>query len=152
MKNALLAGCLLAAVPEIGLADDCTGSAPAPVGTWELGSNLSGKMVCIRNGADTDWENQEHHNSNGELWEYAKGAADPVDHSRQIGTWTALTSGAGGVERIQYSYTEAGSFTFDVYRDTAASPQGILFCEDTGTGVVAVGTLQGSTAIQACAN
>lgn len=70
---------------------------------------LSGNTVCAQRNGDR-W--QEEHKTNSELWDYKKGPTDPVDPSKQLGTW-AITD-----NQVTYTYTAFGapeSYSFQVY-------------------------------------
>lgn len=138
---------LFSALPMVGFGGDCTSS--APFGDWGPGIVLDDRMVCVRNQADTGWENQEHHQLSGDLVEYAQGPGDPVDPTRNIGSWT-IVDGAGQTGRrvltIRYDYDGGSSYTFDLYRnrDDIGTNRRIAFCEPgAGTSLITLGVRRG---------
>lgn len=113
------AGCLLAAglVGQVGAQssnDACSaGTRVTGVTAPDLRTLLSGKTVCFKPGGATDWTWQEYHTapSGGALVDYKRGSTDPVDPSRQVGTWSA---GNDNNAAVAYSYTGGNSYTFVV--------------------------------------
>ncbi len=67
---------------------------------------VSGNTVCATSGTKT-W--QEQHRAGGQLWDYKKGPNDPVDPSKQVGTWSI----AGN--NVTYSYTGGPSYTYSIH-------------------------------------
>ncbi len=105
-------------------------------------SSLQGKRVVASQGAD-QW-NEEHCSSNGDLIEIARGTGDPIDPTRQVGTWSGEDAGA----TVTYTYTEnASAFTFTVRAETVSPDVGdeIVFCD--GNAEVARGTIQASAGV-----
>lgn len=93
----LLAGISGAAIAGCETNTRVTGSA--------LSNLVSGNTVCATRGAER-W--QEQHRSGAQLWDYKKGS-DPVDPSKQVGTWVIASN------NITYSYTGGPSFTYSVH-------------------------------------
>lgn len=113
------AACLLAAGP-VGQAgaqssnDACSaGSRVTGVTAPDLRTLLSGKTVCFKPGGATAWTWQEYHTppSGGALVDYKRGSTDPVDPSKQVGTWSA---GNGANAAVTYGYSGSSSYTFVV--------------------------------------
>jgi hypothetical protein len=83
--------------------------------------------------------------------EYAQGAGDPVDPTKNIGSWTSLAVNPGNsdlTETIPYTYTGGSQFSFDVYRnqDDPATERRVVFCEPgAGTGLVVSALRQGTS-------
>ena len=69
---------------------------------------ISGQTVCATRGTEK-W--QEQHRSDGTLWDYKKGPNDPVDPTKQVGTWSIDTS----LNTVTYSYTGGPSYTYSVH-------------------------------------
>jgi len=67
---------------------------------------IAGNTVCATRGAEK-W--QEQHRAGGALWDYKKGAADTVDPTKQVGTWSI------GSNNVTYSYTGGPSYTYSVH-------------------------------------
>ena len=84
----------------------CT--APTRVQGTALSTLITGKTVCAALGADK-W--QEQHRAGNQLWDYKKGPSDPVDPSKQVGTWSIVAN------NVTYSYTGGASFTYSVHDD-----------------------------------
>lgn len=67
---------------------------------------IAGNTVCATRGAEK-W--QEQHRSGGALWDYKKGANDPVDPSKQVGTWSIASNS------LTYAYTGGPSYTYSIH-------------------------------------
>ena len=65
-----------------------------------LGSLLIGNTVCV--GTTGHWEAQEFHKSDGNLIDWKKGASDPVDPTKSVGSWSI--TGTGTSARVNYTY------------------------------------------------
>lgn len=90
-------------------------ASPATMVTGNPLTNLvSGNTVCAMNGNEK-W--QEQHLGNGTLWDYKKGANDPVDPTKKVGTWSLSANLSGPVNQITYSYTGGPSYTYNIYRN-----------------------------------
>jgi hypothetical protein len=100
-------------------------------GPNSLSTALSGNTVCV--GSSGNWANQEWHSGSGSgpLVDWKKGN-DPVDPTKQIGTWAI--SGSGPSTIVTYSYTGGSSFSFTVWRQTTGT---LDFC--TGSTPVVSG-------------
>ena len=72
---------------------------------------VSGNTVCATKGQD-QW--QEQHRSGGQLWDFKKGASDPVDPSKQVGTWRIASN------EVTHSYGNL-SFTYSVHDEGGAA-------------------------------
>jgi hypothetical protein len=81
---------------------------------------ISGNTVCASVGND-QW--QEQHRAGGQLWDYKKGPNDPVDRTKQVGTWGINTN------NVTYSYTGGASYTYSVH-----GPSGGPYSFCTGIG------------------
>lgn len=86
---------------------------------------LPGNTVCSPancNQATCTWQEQHRGSGiSGTLWDYKKGASDPVDPTKQVGNWSVASNG-----RITHSYTGGGgSFTYAV-KDNGGGSYG--FC------------------------
>ncbi|MGY6276607.1 hypothetical protein [Methylomonas sp. MgM2] len=75
---------------------------------------LSGKTVCVR--GDSDWENQEIHDTDGTLSDFKKGPNDPVDPTKVIGSW-----GRRG-NNVLYRYSGGDTFSYEVYYSASTAP------------------------------
>lgn len=67
---------------------------------------VSGNTVCATSGTKS-W--QEQHRAGGQLWDYKKGPTDPVDPSKQVGTWSIAANS------VTYSYTNGPSYTYSIH-------------------------------------
>jgi len=65
--------------------------------------------VCANRGADR-W--QEFHRSDGALIDYKKGSTDPIDPTKQVGTWSVTGNGPGTKVNYVYGPNERYSYTF----------------------------------------
>lgn len=118
---------LLAGISGEAMAD-C--SAPQVTGR-ALPALIAGNTVCAVRGGEK-W--QEQHRAGGALWDYKKGANDPVDPSEQVGTWsTNFTAGS-----VTYAYTGGPSYTYTVHGPTGGP---YSFCTG-GTEVVGGATFK----------
>ena len=98
-----------------------------------LTTALSGNIVCV--GSGPIWQNQEIHQPGGTLTDYKMGLGDPVDPTKNIGTWGV--SGTGTDTVVTYNYTGVGVYTFKVFNN--GTDQFFAFCEIDGTTVNTVG-------------
>ncbi len=136
MKTNIVAAILLSGVTGIAGAADCNSTL-----LLDAAVTLNERLVCGSSATNSDtW--QEEHQSGGDLWERARGASDPIDHSRKVGTWS------GNGSTVTYNYTGGSSFTFSVYADNA-SPSGtsvdVAFCN--GNVLVATAIVRENTSI-----
>ncbi len=93
------------------------GTASNRLNQTELSTILSGKTVCASLGSDK-W--QEYHAPGGNLIDWKKGPSDPVDPTKQVGTWSITGSGNNAVVNHSYGGT---TYSFAVY----ANKQGNSF-------------------------
>lgn len=105
----------------------CTGTALTQT---ELLAILPNHTVCGRPGSSyPGGENspdrwQEQHvgsNAKGDLVDYKKGPADPIDPSKSVGTY-AIVSG-----QVNHNYGAGASFTYSVFQSSTV----YSFCEGT---------------------
>jgi hypothetical protein len=76
-------------------------------------ATLSGKTVCV--GGAGNWENQEYHAPGGNLIDWKKGASDPKDPTKSIGSWAV--SGSGSNQVINYTYNTGESYSYRVHNN-----------------------------------
>ena len=81
--------------------DPCGGSLPQITIDADLQTLLNGNTICTS-------DSQEQHRAGNELWDYKKGAGDPVDPTSLVGGWSV----SGG--KVNYTYG-ASTFANDVY-------------------------------------
>jgi hypothetical protein len=107
--------CAIAAgLLSVGLAGPVAAQS-CPVGSSErvnggnaLRTLLTGRTVCaIR--ASERW--QEFHQSDGALIDWKRGPTDPVDPTKQVGTWSASN---GTNADVTYNYGAGATYTFIV--------------------------------------
>jgi hypothetical protein len=102
---------------------------------------LSGNTVCVSKSGG--WENQEEHMAGGALVDFKKGPSDPVDPTKQVGTWSVTGTGTGTM--VNYTYSDAsgssGPFSFTVH---SANNSNLSFCDASNTEIVAA-TLKNGT-------
>lgn len=83
----------------------CTGT---PVTGSDLTTLIAGNTVCATGGGE---QLQEQHRAGGELWDYKMGPTDPVDPTKQVGTWIIDTA----LSTVTYTYTGGPSYTYSVH-------------------------------------
>lgn len=66
-----------------------------------LSSTFSGNTLCAQRGGDK-W--QEQHRSGGQLWDYKLGS-NPMDPTKQVGTWSIVGTGSNATLRHTYGGT-----------------------------------------------
>lgn len=108
-------------------------------GANNLTALLETNTVCQAPGADETHGAQEQHRIGGQLWDYKKGSADPVDPTAQIGNWTV--TGTDTNTEVNYTYFGGGgSGSYKVYDNTGNYD----FCNGT-TRIATVTILTGVT-------
>ena len=109
----------------------------------DLGTFLEGKTICI--GSGPNWDAQENHKSNGELWDYKHGPKqDKQPGDTGIGPWNDWTdqvgnwwiSGNGSNKRVNYDYDRDGNVDYSYKVFGSSSLQGQVqgpyyFCNDS---------------------
>lgn len=126
MKRPILTALvLLAGTPSLAMAD-C--SASTRVTGTALTNLISGNTVCASRGAEK-W--QEQHRTGGDLWDFKKGPGDPLDPSKQVGTWSIARN------FVTYCYTGGLCYSYSVH-GSGAGPYS--FCYANGTEVVSGAT------------
>jgi hypothetical protein len=70
---------------------------------------IAGNTVCAMRGGE-QW--QEQHRTDTTLWDYKKGPSDPVDPTKQVGSWSIASN------TVTYAYTGGPSFTYSVHGPT----------------------------------
>ena len=105
---------------------------------------LSGKTVCAAVGSER-W--QEYHQPGGGLVDWKKGPTDPVDPTKQVGTWSVTSVPVGSSsntrDTVTYNYGTGGSYTYYVCQNAST----YTFAATAGSTVVAGATLlQGQVA------
>jgi len=81
----------------------CSGSA---LDQTQLSTAFSGNTVCAQRAGDR-W--QEYHQVGGALIDSKMGPGHAVDPSKQVGTWSATSSG------LAYNYGSGGNYTYQVF-------------------------------------
>lgn len=92
---------------------------------------LAGKTLCATRGTDR-W--QEFHQAGGALIDYKKGQTDPVDPTKQVGTWTVTGNGSG--TQVRYSYGQGANYTYKVH--TIVQDASYSLCSSTEDLVVSM--------------
>ena len=87
----------------------CSGSA---LNASQLTTLLSGNTVCGVAGTDR-W--QEEHRTNGDLWDFKKGAGDAVDPEEKVGTWSVISGAGHDAGLVNYAYLGGGKYSYVVY-------------------------------------
>ncbi len=115
-KSTLITAAVLLACAGAAQAQDCScapGSKRTTANT-QLVNLLTNRMVCANVG-DEKW--QEHHNPNGQLWDYKLGPTDPRDPSSVVGSYSIannLVTYTYGGQPYTYAVCAVGtsSYTF----------------------------------------
>ena len=142
MKRTLVAGVVILvnlAAPTVGLAfTPCSLDVNTPsygeLSVTQIEALLGQSMACYPK--SQPYTNQEYHtgsniSTSGNIIDYKKGPTDPVDPSKQIGSYTiTTTSGRGAHAIITYTYTGSSpsSFTYSVWGPNPAGPSLYDFC------------------------
>jgi hypothetical protein len=115
-KSKLIAAAAVLAFASAAQAQDCgcASGSKRTTNNTQLVNLLTNRMVCANVGNEK-W--QEHHNPNGQLWDYKLGPADPRDPSSQVGSYTIannLVTYTYGNESYTYAVCAVGtsSYTF----------------------------------------
>jgi hypothetical protein len=123
----------LAAISTLALALDAsaqvTGGSCGGFGSVKSAADiqalLSNRYACD---AAKTWNELHTGGSAGDVTDYKKGPADPVDPSEKIGTYT-ITAGSGpSYDRITYDYGTGGSFTYAITPKNGTGPGTYTFC------------------------
>jgi len=125
MKRQIAVGIVLFAGFSGGVIAAPNCATPNRVNGGPLTTLISGNTVCATQGTDK-W--QEQHRSGAQLWDYKKGSSDPVDPSKQVGTWVIASN------NVTYSYTGGPSYTYTVHDEGGGASYS--FCSN---GSVVVG-------------
>lgn len=126
MKLPMIASAVVFAFVAEGAVAACAAPGASQVKNIDLDTLLSGNTVCATRGGES-W--QEEHHSSGQLWDYKLGDGHPVDPRKQLGSWTITGNGSGANTAVQYSYSDGGTYTYEVWLNTDGS---YSFC-DAGT-------------------
>ena len=136
-----LVAALLAAASNTAFAAPCTGTA---ISGSTLATYIRDNLICAykpdnTNGTDANerWSSiQDGTGLSGTLYEYARGANDPVDPTKSVGSWALVdnsnntVSDVADATRVQYTY---GSNTYNwVVRTTGGTPP-YEFCDPANT-------------------
>ena len=107
------AGAMLAWVPAASMA--ACGAPSVRVGTKAaMSALLTGNTVCVPPVSQPTMDAQEEHLAGGQLFDYKRGPADPVDPRKQIGTWSVTGIDGRGVY-VTYDYGGGKIFTYSVW-------------------------------------
>lgn len=105
--------CAAAAFAVLGVVGSGQALAACPANSTmnhtELNSTFPGNTVCAVRGSNR-W--QEFHQADGALVDWKKGPADPVDPTKQVGSWSV--NGTGANARMVYNYGSGGTYTYRV--------------------------------------
>jgi hypothetical protein len=83
---------------------------------------------------------QEEHRTGGQLWDYKKGSADPIDPTTQVGTWKVENNNSANAT-VSYIYVGPPATTPIPYK-VYSTGTGYDFCTVGGSPVASV-TLTG---------
>jgi hypothetical protein len=116
----------------------------------DLSNALAGNTICVAKAGG--WQNQEYHQASGpvggNLIDYKKGPADPIDPTKAVGVWAI--SGSGVSTAVTYSYLGGGVGTYSVCSSNLHPGIGatIGFCPNNLSASVISATIQ--TGANAC--
>lgn len=133
MPNKTIAAALLALLGCTLAEAQSGGACPCTAGNQYIGTELPGvlndRMVCVSNGTG-GWENQEFHNGSSQrVVDYKLGPGDPVDPSKDIGSYAFIGA------NVQYNYTgDSKTYSFSVCKKSSPS-RDYAFCGASGTSV-----------------
>lgn len=128
MKGLIIAGLLLAGVPLVANAADCTGGTGTRVTGNAIATALEGKTVCASAPNGDSW--QELHRADGTLAEYAQGPGHAVDPSHDVGSWQRNGN------LVEYTYPGSPPYSFELW----VSGSTYYFCDAAG-GMAGSGTI-----------
>ncbi len=124
MKSAIVAAAVGLAMAGVSLSSVAACAAPSTrVPTKALLTTLvQGNTVCVAKVPPQpdpprpmwQWEWQEMHQAGGALIDYKRGPGDPVDPSKQVGTWSITGIDGRGVY-VTYNYGGGSIFTYSVW-------------------------------------
>ncbi|MBZ8138283.1 hypothetical protein CLD22_00010 [Rubrivivax gelatinosus] len=114
LSKAAVAAALLLAAAAASAQAPCAEN--ARLSGPQINSQIGGKTMCATRGNDR-W--QEFHQSGGALIDFKKGPNDPVDPSKQVGTWSLGSSGADTV--LTHSYGAGQNYSWAVCSTGSAS-------------------------------
>jgi hypothetical protein len=125
-EDSMMRSTMAVFVLTASLAGGASGQQACPCGggtqVVAVAALLSGKTVCASVPGGDSW--QEYHDPSHALWDYKKGPGDPVDPSKQVGTWNVALE-----PTVTYSYTGGNSYSFTVCQAAAIGPYS--FCGPT---------------------
>ncbi|CAG9933390.1 hypothetical protein [Candidatus Nitrotoga arctica] len=124
---------LFAGISGKAMALDCQGNSQLKDPAL-IADAISNKTVCAMLGSQK-W--QEFHGAGGSLIDYKKGPTDPMEKTKQVGTWS--TSGNGGNSKVTYNYGTGGSPSYKVHLKGGT----YTFCGIGGAPTVDVTLLSG---------
>lgn len=105
MKNKMFIGVLLSLGMFTDAIADCEKSTMVSVNV--LRTLLPGNTVCAVKDNGDKW--QEYHDRSGKLFDFKKGPNDPVDPSKELGTWEVSRRGGicyrYGGDNFNYCYS-----------------------------------------------
>ena len=105
--SGVMAGVLL--LGGVGLAGQaaaaCSGTA---LDVTQLSAKFSGNTVCAQRAGDR-WQEYHQGTGSGDLIDWKMGPGHAVDPSKQVGTWSATSSG------LAYNYGSGGNYTYQVF-------------------------------------
>ncbi len=121
------AGFLFFFLASSAYAQTCPTGSVRVTGGNTLRDFVTGKTVCATH-QNKRW--QEFHNPSGNaLIDYKRGANDPVDPSKTVGTWAAAN---GANANVTYNYGTGGTYTYIVCAvPTLAAPTSYTFVGPT---------------------
>jgi hypothetical protein len=125
----------LAWVAGSAYACDATGAASKV----SLSALLGNRYACATRSGES-W-NDLHQGSpsgfSGNVQDYKRGPADPVDPSTVVGTYTINQGTAGGPDSITYNYGSGGTFSY-IVKPNATTAGVYTFCNVATSQIISV--------------
>ena len=126
MKQLLMAVATLALIAGAGqaVAQSC-GGANQSMTALNIENKIVGKYTCVGVYPHAQWnELLSGTPTSGSVIDYKLGPTDPIDPSKQVGTYT-VTGSTVGV--LNYTYG-ATTYSYQIQKTSAAAPFATLFC------------------------
>ena len=108
-----VAGMALASLPAVSMAA-CGPPSVRVVTVAAMTTLLEGNTVCV--GAQPTMEAQEFHQAGGALIDYKRGPGNPVDPSKQVGTWTVNPGRPNAF--VTHNYGGGAVYTYSVWANS----------------------------------
>ena len=125
-KQFIMAGAVLAVIVGAGqaVAQNCGGTNKSMT-ALNIENKVAGKYTCVGAYPHAQWnELLSGSPTSGNVIDYKLGATDPIDPTKQVGTYT-VTGSTVGV--LNYTYG-ATTYSYQIQKTSLAAPFSTLFC------------------------